>query len=343
MRDALLAWFDESARRLPWREPSNRSDPYRVLVAEVMLQQTQVATVVPYYGRWLDRFPDLRSLADADDAAVLRAWQGLGYYRRARNLQRAAREAVARFGGTLPPDRSALASLPGIGPYTSAAVAALAFGRREIAVDGNVRRLACRLHAWDTPPSDLAVERALQERLGDPTEGRAHPGDAGRLAEALIELGALVCTAATPACGRCPLAAGCAAHGRRVPESIPRARPRRAPPLRRRFALVAIDDRQVWLCRRQDDELLGGLWGFPQVGEAPVQGRCLDTVRHAYSHFRLELVPVLVPADHPQLIHATGAAPHPFASLRELPLSKVDLRVLARLAAAGLVPRAAVS
>jgi len=254
VRAPLLAWFAANARDLPWREPEDRHDPYRVLVAEVMLQQTRVATAIPYYRSWLERFPDLRALAEADEDAVLRAWQGLGYYRRALDLRRAAREVAERFGGDLPGDRRELERLPGVGPYTAAAVAALAFGRSGVAVDANVRRVAARLNGWERPPADAEVERALLARFGAHGTSRATPGaqgtsratpeapradgppapdgttaigttpdegipnqgipnEAAAFAEALIELGALVCTPAAPACGRCPLAPGCVAAG----------------------------------------------------------------------------------------------------------------------------------
>lgn len=336
VRRRLLAWFAANGRDLPWREPANRAIPYRVLVAEVMLQQTRVATVRPYYRRWLGRFPDLGTLAAAEEGDVLRAWQGLGYYRRALALQRAAQEVMERFGGELPAAREALESLPGVGPYTAAALAALAFGQPAVAVDANVRRVASRLHGWTAPPPDPAVERALLELVGPPA-----PEEAGALAEALIELGALVCTPVAPACPGCPLATACAAAREGDPERFPRRPPRPRPPRRHRYALVAVEDGRVWLRRRPPGGLLGGLWGFPQAPEVPEGGRILAPVRHAYSHFRLELVPVLVPGDHPALAAEGGACPQPLDRMDELALSAVDLRVLERLGESGLLTRAA--
>jgi A/G-specific adenine glycosylase len=337
MRRALLQWFAVRGRALPWRTAAARADPYRVFVAEVMLQQTQVATAVPYYRRWLKRFPDLEVLAAASDDEVLLLWQGLGYYRRALNLKRAAAVVLERHGGALPSERSALEALPGVGRYTAAAIAALAFGEPAIAVDGNVRRLAARLHAWPALPRDGEVEAALRTLLGPPAQGEPAP-----LAEALIELGALLCTPRAPACDRCPLLGGCAAAARGAPERYPKPRPRRPPPQRRRFALVALADEQVWLMRRPPDALLGGLWGFPQLAAAPVPGQCLQAVRHAYSHFRLELVPVVIACDHPAL-DAAGAQARPLASLPQLALSAVDRRVLEVLHQQGLVPETALS
>lgn len=385
MRDALASWFTEHRRALPWRPVGVGSgggrdtgalrDPYAVLVSEVMLQQTRVDTVVPYFERWMRRFPDLHSLAGADEDDVLKLWQGLGYYRRALRLLEAAREVAQRHGGAFPDTRAGLETLPGVGAYTGAAIASLAFGHDEIAVDGNVRRVAARLMAWDVLPADRDVERALAERLADaaatdaaaadalPSPCGGHPrgvghGPGGRscdarraagrapqppLAEALIELGALVCTPRAPSCGACPLRAGCGAAARGTPEAFPAPRPRMAPPRIRRYALVALEADRLWLRRRTRTEMLGGLWGFPQSANAPAGGRALRPVLHAYSHFRLELVPVLVDPGHPELDRERDAALQRIADLGALALSGVDLRVLERLREAALLPGAALS
>lgn len=329
MCSPLLDWFRAHRRDLPWREPAQRREPYRVLVAEMMLQQTRVDTVIPYYQRWLERFPDIASLAGASSDEVLRQWQGLGYYRRALRLHAAARQLVADHGGTLPASREALEMLPGIGRYTAAAVAALAFDADAIAVDGNVRRLAARLEGWETVPADAAIETALARRLACP------PDPGAPLAEALIELGALVCTPRAPACQRCPLRAGCAAASAGEPEAFPRRRQRPAPPLRRRWAVVALDGAGVWLRQRRHDEMLPGLWGFVQCETPPEGARCLPSVRHAYSHFRLELVPALIVGDGPAF---DGAEHHRWADLEALALSAVDRRVLERLRDLALAP-----
>jgi A/G-specific adenine glycosylase len=349
VRQALTTWFAEHRRALPWRPvgvgsggvrgKGARRDPYAVLVSEVMLQQTRVDTVVPYFERWMRRFPDVHSLACADEDEVLKLWQGLGYYRRALRLLAAAREVTQRHDGAFPDTRAGLEALPGVGAYTGAAIASLAFGHDEIAVDGNVRRVAARVLAWDALPADREIERVLAERLADAPAAGAEPP----LAEALIELGALVCTPRAPRCGACPLRTGCGAATRGTPEAFPATRARVAPPRIRRYALVALEGDRLWLRRRSHTEMLSGLWGFPQSASAPEGGRPLRPVVHAYSHFRLELVPVLVEPRHPELDRARDAAPRRIGDLADLALSGVDLRVLERLREAALLPGAALS
>jgi A/G-specific adenine glycosylase len=334
-RDALLAWFARRARDLPWRRDRT---PYRVWIAEVMLQQTRAATVAPYYRAWLERFPDVAALAAADEQQVLRAWEGLGYYRRARALHRAAREVVARRAGRLPDDEAGWRTLPGVGPYTAAAVAALAHGRRTVAVDGNVRRVGARLTATERP-RDEALRAELLPLLPEEAPGRA--------VEALIELGATVCTPRAPACDACPLRPACAAAAEGAPERYPAPTVRRVPPTRRRYAPVWRAQGRLWLERRPPGGLLGGMWGLPQR-EARPPGRALAPIRHAYSHFRLELVPVVVdaagPAAEPPLASdADAGAPDGEArwvahhELSALPLSIVDRTALTRLREAGLL------
>jgi A/G-specific adenine glycosylase len=315
-----------------------------VLVSEVMLQQTRVEAVVPYFERWMRRFPDVRSLAAADVDEVLKLWQGLGYYRRALRLHDAARWLVAERDGVFPASRDGLRSLPGVGPYTSAAVAALAFGEDQLAVDGNVRRVAARLLGRAGLPADREVERVLAALLGG-GNGREQGRNVPRppVAEALIELGALVCTPRAPSCDACPLRSGCYAAAQGTPEAFPAPRARRKAPRRRRYALVALDGDRVWLRRRGEDEMLGGLWGFPQTADPPPGAHCLAGVRHSYSHFHLELVPALVEPQHPALRDAAGATPQLVADLPDLALSGVDLRVIARLREEGLLRASAVS
>jgi A/G-specific adenine glycosylase len=259
LRRALLGFFDREGRDLPWRRTS---DPYRILVSEIMLQQTRVDAVVPYYRRWLARFPDLRTLADADEDAVLLQWQGLGYYRRARNLQRAAQTVVAEHGGVLPGDARALAGLPGVGPYTAGAVASIAFGEAVPAVDGNVRRVLSRL--LDEPDPSPGRLREVAGAMVDPDR----PGDFN---QALMELGATVCTPRNPRCSGCPVRAWCAAREAETVEARP------APPRRREVPrlveAVAVVLRgggergpsEVLLRRRPRSGLLGGLWECPGI------------------------------------------------------------------------------
>lgn len=326
MTEALLFWFDEHRRALPWRNPAVRADPYRVWVSEVMLQQTRVDAVVGYFARWLRRFPDLPSLADASEQEVLRQWEGLGYYRRARNLHAAARAVVANHAGELPRSPEALQRLPGVGRYTARAVAALAYGRPLVAVDGNVRRVVARLHGLSRAPTDLGAEALLEPLVRGPR--------AAGVGEALIELGALVCSPRSPGCPACPLRPGCAAAATGRPDAFPAPNPRRRPPEVRRVALVAADAGAVWLARRPEHGLLGGLWGFPQVAAAPPGAARLEEVRHAYSHFRLRLTPALVSPEALRRAAPDAGPPEPVerGSLPSLPLSVVDRRVLAALA-----------
>ncbi|HEX7118882.1 MAG TPA: A/G-specific adenine glycosylase [Longimicrobiales bacterium] len=264
IRRRLLDFYDARARDLPWRRDA---DPYRVWVSEIMLQQTRVETAVPYYERWLERFPTVDALAEAPIDDVLHAWAGLGYYSRARNLHRAAQVVRERHRGTLPDDPDALRDLPGIGDYTAGAIASIAFGRPEPAVDGNVRRVLSRL--YDLPDPGAAELRARAAALVDADR----PGDFN---QALMELGATVCTPRTPACDGCPLASHCRA--RAAGTQLERPRPKRAKPVPEcdvGTAIVVAPGGALLLVRRPDDGLLGGLWEFPgepvRPGEASVE------------------------------------------------------------------------
>jgi A/G-specific adenine glycosylase len=260
-RSRILAFFDECRRDLPWRRTS---DPYRILVSEIMLQQTRVETVVPYYRSWVQRFPDPASLAEADEEEVLRHWQGLGYYRRARNLQAAAREVVGRWGGQLPEEAEALATLPGVGPYTAGAVASIAFGEAVPAIDGNVRRVMARL--LDHPAPGAAL---LARQVG----ALVDPGRPGDFNQAMMELGATVCTPRSPACHACPvtdLCRACAAgtQGRRPLPPRKREIPHRVEAV----AVVVQPGPEGWevlLRRRPEGGLLGGMWECPGVDVGP--------------------------------------------------------------------------
>jgi A/G-specific adenine glycosylase len=258
-------------RDLPWRrEP----EPYRVWVSEIMLQQTRVEAVIPYYERWLERFPTLAALAAAEPDAVLRAWEGLGYYSRARNLHAAARLVRERHGGRVPDSAAALRGLPGIGAYTAAAIASIAFDRAEAAVDGNIRRVLARLHDLETP-TPAEVQRLAAELL--PAD---RPGDHN---QALMELGATVCTPRAPACPACPLAARCLARAAGTQEERPRPKPARPLPEHAiATAAVVAPDGAVWLRRRPERGLLAGLWELPGAVIPPggsAEGTAADLVR----------------------------------------------------------------
>jgi A/G-specific adenine glycosylase len=256
IRRLLLSAYDAGKRDLPWR---GETDPYRIWVSEVMLQQTRVETVIPYYGKWLKRFPDLEALAAAEEDDVLRVWQGLGYYSRARRLHQGARVVRERFDGVLPEQSEDLRTLPGVGEYTAGAVASIAFGEVVPAVDGNVRRVLARLFDLRDPKPSLL--RSLAQRLVDPER----PGEFN---QALMELGALTCTPRAPRCEECPLALECLALERGTVAERPPARARKAVPEVAMVVLVAVAGEPgegPWflLRKRSEEGLLAGMWEFP--------------------------------------------------------------------------------
>ena len=256
LRGALLRWYDENRRDLPWRRTR---DPYAIWVAEIMLQQTRVDTVVPYYERFLARFPDAAALATADEDEVLSLWSGLGYYRRARGLRACALELMERHGGRLPDDVEALAELPGIGRYTAGAIASTAFGRPAPVLDGNVRRVLARVFAIDRTPGGRAGEQARLWQLAAELAAGVRPGD---LNQALMELGALVCTPHAPLCASCPAARSCLARIRGAVERYPVAEPR--PATRTvHVALAWIVRGERLLLEREGRGPLRGRWDLP--------------------------------------------------------------------------------
>jgi A/G-specific adenine glycosylase len=279
LRRRLLAWYDAGHRRLPWRFPQRAADPYRVWVAEVLLQQTQVRAAIPYYERFVARFPTLEALADAREDEVLALWSGLGYYARGRNLHAAAREALARHGG-LPASLAALRALPGFGPYTAGAVASIAFAIPAPAVDGNVTRVLSRLFLVAGDPA-AARHRARVAGLAAALVDPARPGD---LNQALMELGATTCGKPAPACDRCPVAALCAARDAGREGEIPAARRR---PARRPLVLgcaVVRRGEALLVARRPAPGLFGGLWAPPAAELRPGDtARALGTaIRRAH-------------------------------------------------------------
>jgi A/G-specific adenine glycosylase len=293
----LLAWYDAHARVMPWRvSPQDRAtgvrpDPYRVWLSEVMLQQTTVAAVRDYFHRFTARWPTVTALAAAPDAEVMGEWAGLGYYARARNLLRCARAVVADHDGRFPSTRAGLLTLPGIGPYTASAIAAIAFDEPATVVDGNVERVMARMFRVETPlPAAKPELVALAERLTPTTR----PGD---YAQAVMDLGATICTPRNPACGICPWSFACEARAEGVQSDLPRKSPKPERPLRRGTLWLGHRDEAVLLERRPDRGLLGGMLGIPgdgwdgAGGDAPADAnwREIGEVRHTFTHFHLIL------------------------------------------------------
>ena len=291
--DILLDWYDRHARDLPWRAPPGTPppDPYRVWLSEVMLQQTTVAAVKPYFEAFTRRWPDVAALAAAPEDDVMAAWAGLGYYSRARNLVKCARAVAARGG--FPTTEAELRELPGLGAYTAAAVAAIAFAQRAVVVDANVERVVARLFAIDTP---LPGARAAIREGADLITPDERSGD---FAQAMMDLGSRICTPRAPNCDACPLAADCAARGH-DPERLPVKAAKKAKPVRQGRAYWIEREGAVWLVQRAPEGMLGGMRALPDdgwsaagdgSGDPPLAGVCEEAgvVRHTFTHFVIEL------------------------------------------------------
>ncbi len=302
IKRGLLAWYRREKRDLPWR---GTTDPYHVLLSEFMLQQTQVETVIPYYRRFLREFPTVQDLAGTPRDRVLKAWEGLGYYTRARNLHRTARYIVDRFDGAVPDVYDELASLPGFGPYTTAAVLSIAYDRDYAVLDGNVIRVLCRLFGIQDDVGQTRT-RAILQKLAD---NLLHRGDAGEHNQAMMELGATVCRPRAPRCGSCPVNRHCAAFHAGIVDSLPvKARKKPRPHYILGVGIVSRKD-CVLIARRPENGLLGGLWEFPsarQANEESLSDTCIRavreaagvdaavrnrfrTVKHAFTHFSVTM------------------------------------------------------
>ena len=303
---ALLAWFDRAGRKhLPWQQDRT---PYRVWVSEVMLQQTQVTTVIPYYLRFLERFPDVTALATAPTDEVLHLWTGLGYYARARNLQKAAQAIVADHAGVFPDTLDTVQSLPGIGRSTAGAILALSRDQRHPILDGNVKRVLTRYFGIAGFPGEAAVERELW-RLADACTPAARVAD---YTQAIMDLGATVCVRSRPLCAACPLSLHCIARIEHRQTQWPTPRPKKVRPQRQAIAVIAVNEQgAVLLERRPPSGLWGGLWTFPQFDDQAAATawmsdaartavpRALPEYRHAFTHYDLTLQPLLIDVLHP--------------------------------------------
>jgi A/G-specific adenine glycosylase len=337
----LTTWYEREKRSLPWRETS---DPYHIWVSEIMLQQTQVDTVIPYYRRFLEAFPTVSALAEAPLQDVLKVWENLGYYARARSLHTAAGLVLERFGGCVPRSEEDLRSLPGIGTYTAGAILSMAYGKAVPAIDGNVRRVLARLFAVEDPVDQRGTQDRIQQ-MAAVLVPHTRPGDYN---QALMDFGATVCRAKNPVCPSCPLGGYCRARAARLQDTLPVSKKR--PPLPRRLGAVAlIRDRgnRILVVQRPSTGLLASLWGFPggfigggddgmedhlkriikeELGIQIRVGAHLGSVRHAYTHFRLTLhvYEGHLPTGRAR-IDAVGnwqwVAPE---AIKTLPLSKVD-------------------
>lgn len=302
IKSILLAWYKRAGRDLPWRRTR---DPYKILISEFMLQQTQVDTVIPYYHEFLRNFPTVQDLARASQSRVLKAWEGLGYYARARNLHRASQEITDKFRGEIPTRFEDIADLPGFGPYTTAAVLSIAFNQNYAVLDGNVIRVLSRLFLI----SDDVSQARVKSRLQDLATELLHKGQAGDYNQAVMELGATVCRPKQPDCEGCPLNPICKAYRSDDPSALPYKAPRKKRPHHTVGVGIVWRQNRLLIARRPEEGLLGGLWEFPaskrQKGEsladccvrsikeetgvdADIKSR-FDTVKHAFTHFSVTM------------------------------------------------------
>ncbi|MFC1996056.1 A/G-specific adenine glycosylase [Chloroflexota bacterium] len=344
----LLDWYATDARELPWR---GNPDPYAVWVSEIMLQQTRVETVIPYYKRWMMRFPSVFELSSASQQEVLSLWEGLGYYARARNLHQAASVIVAEYAGELPQEAQDLQTLPGIGRYTAAAIASIAFGKDEAALDGNIRRVLARVFDVTKPARSTQGERQLWQL----SEENLPSGCAGEYNQAMMDLGATICTPSCPNCGDCPVQEVCQARKLGVQEDRPVKKARPAIPHYTVAAAVIRRNGQVFIAQRPDKGLLGGMWEFPggkteedesldvclkreiceELGVDIEVGAPFGVYQHAFTHFRITLHAfecllndgTPIPHEHKDLRWVRPAELHKF------PMGKIDRQIAKRLTA----------
>lgn len=335
----LLDWYQENARDLPWRRTQ---DPYAIWVSEIMLQQTRVETVIPFYRRWLADYPTIKSLAETAEDRVLKTWEGLGYYSRARNLHAAARLVVENHSGELPADLAALLELPGIGRYTAGAILSIAFDQPAPILDGNLRRVFTRFFNINTPIQISATEKVLWQ-IAEELVPISKPGDFN---QSLMELGALICQPKNPGCGHCPLADDCAANQLGVQENLPVRKEKSPLPHLQVTAAVINRDDQVLLAKRPPGGLLGGMWEFPGGKQEENEtlpetltreikeelnldveiGSQLGKYHHAYTHYRITLYAFQCQmiSEELQLNYHTETAWVPLEGLHSYPMGKID-------------------
>ena len=347
IKTRLLPWFAENKRSMPWR--SNRT-PYRVWISELMLQQTRVDQATPYFRRFMKRFPSLASLARASQEDVLKMWEGLGYYSRARNLHKTARIIVEDMNGRFPSDPADIIKLPGVGGYTAAAIGSLAFNQDMAVLDGNVIRVLSRLYAYAQDTRSSAARAELQQMA----EALLVKGDAGRYNEAMMELGATICLPRNPKCEVCPVVSACLAAQSGCPTDYPVKAPRKkVPHIVVGAAVVRNRKGEVLIAQRREQDMLGGLWEFPggkqETGETIRQ--CivrelkeelginvevedfLTTVHHAYSHFTMDMHTYFarIRSGRPRPLHCQNYRWVRINGLRDLPYSKADLNIITEL------------
>ena len=301
----ILSWYDQGHRDLPWRRTQ---DPYRIWISEIMLQQTRAETVVSYYERFLARYPTVQDLASAPEEELLKAWEGLGYYSRARSLQKAAKEIVARYGGQLPADLEKLRALPGIGDYTAGAIASIAFGIPAAAVDGNVERVLCR---WDAIKDEVGTP-AVRRQIAARAQALVPPDRPGAFANAMMEMGATMCTPKNPKCLLCPVREGCMGFAQGIAQELPHKAKKKAQRVENRAVLLVFCENRVLIVKRQE-KLLGGLFVFPDILEESDPARLcralealgiraaydekLGHARHVFTHLIWEMDVHAVVAD----------------------------------------------
>ena len=340
--ELLLAWYAKNARRLPWRE---NSDAYGVWISEIMLQQTRVDTVIPYYQRWMEKFPTIHELAQASEQDVLQLWEGLGYYSRARNLFKTAREVKENYGGQLPAERKNLEKLPGIGAYTAGAIASIAFGMDETALDGNIQRVLSRLFDMGLPVRSPEGKKKLQQFA----ENVLPAGEAGTFNQALMDLGAAICTPRSPLCSECPLSGECLAYKNSTQAERPVLEKRPVIPHYTVTAAVICRDALFLIARRPANGMLGGMWEFP--GGKTEKGEDLETClkreireemgvdirintpfgvyKHAYTHFRVTLYAFLceLNGQEPRALEADEIRWVKPPQLEDFPMGKIDRQI----------------